>query len=50
MTATDWDGESYCTHPDCGNQACHTRLTGMVGDIPLYELVCCEHAQESETV
>ena len=45
MTATDWDGESYCTIEGCGNEACHSVLTGMVGDIPLYELVCCVHAQ-----
>jgi len=48
MSASDWDGESYCTHEGCGNEACHTVLSGMVGEIPLYELVCCEHATESE--
>lgn len=42
---TDWDHESYCTEGD-GNPATHRRLAGMVDDTPLYELVCCRHADE----
>lgn len=46
----DWDGVSYCAHgpsdgpPVCHNPAAHRRLTGMVDDLPLYEIVCCIHA------
>lgn len=49
MTASDWDGESFCTAPGCSSEATHSRLVGMVGEFPLYELVCCAHAKESET-
>lgn len=39
---TDWDGESYCV--DCPRPATHQRLSGMHGDMPVTELVCCTHA------
>lgn len=39
----DWDGESYCCESD-GMPATHRVLTGMVGDTPVYEMVCCEHS------
>lgn len=36
----DWDGESYCTNR-CGRPAAHRRLSAMVGEHPVYEMVCC---------
>lgn len=42
----DWDQESYCIE-GCGNPATHRRLVGMVDDVPLYEMICCEHAVEA---
>lgn len=43
----DWGGEQWCAD-GCGRPAMHHRLTGMVGDTPLYEIVCCIHAQEPD--
>lgn len=36
----DWDGEAFCVER-CGRPATHQRLTGMVDELPVYELVCC---------
>ena len=41
----DRDHESYCTHPRCTRPATHQRLTALNDGIPVYELVCCTHAQ-----
>ena len=46
-TPCDWDGVRYCAD-GCGQPATHRRLDGMVGDTPLYEIVCCTHAQEAQ--
>jgi hypothetical protein len=46
MEPCDWDQESHCIERD-GRPATHQRLTGMVDDIPVYELVCCVHATEA---
>ena len=40
----DWDQESHCIENDCSNPATHRRLDSMVGDTPVYELVCCNHS------
>ena len=44
----DWDHESYCVEPGCRRPAAHRRLSGMVGDTPVVELVCCGHAAEGD--
>jgi hypothetical protein len=41
---TDWDGEAYCAEPSCIRPATHHRWVGMDGDLPVCELVCCDHA------
>lgn len=46
----DWDGESYCTADRCRRPAAHRQLSGMVDDIPVYDLVCCRHARSTGTV
>ena len=43
-TPVDWDQESYCIHDGCHNPATHQDLDSMAGDMPVYEMVCCEHA------
>lgn len=44
MSATDWDGEAFCCVDGCHEPATHSNLTGMVYDLPLYELACEAHA------
>lgn len=39
----DWDHQSYCCESD-GMPATHRVLTGMVGDTPVYDMVCCMHS------
>ena len=46
MTPCDWDAESYCTVEGCYQPATHRQLVGMVDDVPIYEMVCCEHADK----
>lgn len=46
MTVCDWDLESYCCENGCGEPATHERLNGLAGGVPVYELVCCQHAQD----
>ena len=41
----DWDGTVYCIEPGCGQPAIHERLVGMMGETPVVELVCCQHAR-----
>jgi len=45
ISPCDWDQESYCTIPGCKIPATHQVLDAMVGNTPIYELVCCAHAQ-----
>lgn len=40
----DWDQEAYCCTDDCHEPATHRLLTGMLDELPMYELVCCTHA------
>lgn len=40
----DWDHQSLCMEDDCIQPATHRRLDGMVDDTPVYEMICCEHA------
>lgn len=42
----DWDFESYCMEEGCHAPATHRRLDSMVGDAPIYEMVCCLHSIE----
>lgn len=43
----DWDHESFCTVDGCHRPATHWPVTGMAGDTPLAEALCCHHAQEA---
>lgn len=46
MNLADWDGESYCTFEGCYEPATHRRILAMTDDeTPVYEMVCCGHAQ-----
>lgn len=45
----DWDAESYCVEDGCPNPATHNRLDSMAGELPVYEMVCCEHASPDQT-
>lgn len=43
----DWDGMSYCVD-GCGRPATHERLSGMLDEAVVIEIVCCQHARTTE--
>lgn len=40
----DWDGESYCVHDGCGREANHRHQIGQASGVPVWEMLCCAHA------
>lgn len=48
MSPCDWDQESYCVEDGCHQPATHRRLDSMAGDSPVYDMVCCRHAQQED--
>lgn len=46
MKESKWDGVSYCVNQD-GNQAVIKDVVGMVGDSPVFEMICLPCALKS---